>query len=118
MKKAKRMRNKGASELALLQAAATLFSEQGMTRTTTRQIAAKAGRAEGLISRYFHGKKGLAQAVEENAEKLLIPSTQSIPQYCGLRFDSLLSADLNPAQKLTVNRIKAALANEFERDAA
>ncbi len=113
-KTAKRMRNRNVSELALLQAAATLFSEQGMTRTTTREIAKKANRAEGLISRYYGGKAGLGKALQENAERLSIPANTPIPSVCGLSFDSLLQGDLNPAQKLTVNRIKAALANEFE----
>jgi AcrR family transcriptional regulator len=54
-----RVRNRGARERALIEAAAKLFADRGYEHTTTREIAAKAGCAEGLISRYFKGKSGL-----------------------------------------------------------
>jgi AcrR family transcriptional regulator len=48
---------------ALVVAATKLFAARGYRATTTRDIAACAGCAEGLIHRYFHGKLGLLQAV-------------------------------------------------------
>ena len=113
MKTVKRIRNRKARELALMQSAATLFSLQGVERTTTRQIADNAKCAEGLISRYFKGKRGLAKAVEENAERLTIPSPALLPRYADLNFDSILQGELNPKQKLAVNRMRAALEQEF-----
>ena len=58
-----RKRNRGAKEQALLQAATDLFAARGFERTTTREIAARAGCAEGLIHRYFQGKAGLLLAL-------------------------------------------------------
>ncbi|HUK23481.1 MAG TPA: helix-turn-helix domain-containing protein [Terriglobales bacterium] len=56
-------RDRHAREQALVAAAAKLFASQGYDLTTTRQIAARAGCAEGLIHRYFHGKAGLLFAL-------------------------------------------------------
>jgi AcrR family transcriptional regulator len=58
-----RILNRAARERSLIEAAAKLFSAQGFAATTTRQIAAEAGCAEGLISRYFKGKAGLLRAL-------------------------------------------------------
>jgi len=43
-----------------------LFASQGYEVTTTREIAASAGCAEGLIHRYFKGKAGLLAAMIEH----------------------------------------------------
>jgi len=64
--KAKRTRNQVAKKQALIQAASRLFASQGYEVTTTREIAAKAGCAEGLIHRYFKGKRGLLAAIIEH----------------------------------------------------
>ena len=50
-------------ERALLAAASKLFASRGYEATTTREIAARAGCAEGLIHRYFKGKAGLLLAI-------------------------------------------------------
>ncbi|MBV8050104.1 MAG: TetR/AcrR family transcriptional regulator [Acidobacteriaceae bacterium] len=42
-----------------MQSALKLFATRGYEATTTREIAAGAGCAEGLIHRYFNGKAGL-----------------------------------------------------------
>ena len=55
----KRKRNRQARERALMGAATKLFATRGYETTTTREIAAAAGCAEGLIHRYFGGKSGL-----------------------------------------------------------
>jgi AcrR family transcriptional regulator len=54
-----RRRDRSAKQEALLAAATKLFASQGYDVTTTRDIAACAGCAEGLIHRYFSGKAGL-----------------------------------------------------------
>ena len=58
-----RKRNRFARERALILAAGQLFASRGYDATTTREIAACAGCAEGLIHRYFSGKEGLLLAL-------------------------------------------------------
>jgi AcrR family transcriptional regulator len=58
-----RVLNRAARERALIEAAGRLFATRGYEATTTREIAAAAGCAEGLISRYFKGKAGLLRAL-------------------------------------------------------
>jgi AcrR family transcriptional regulator len=55
----KRHRDRSGKQKALLSAATSLFSRRGYDATTTREIAAYAKCAEGLIHRYFGGKSGL-----------------------------------------------------------
>jgi len=54
-----RKRDRAAKQEALIRAATKLFAAKGYDVTTTREIAANAGCAEGLIHRYFQGKAGL-----------------------------------------------------------
>src|ERR1700731_3475939 len=54
-----RTRDRAGKEQALIVAAQKLFASKGYDATTTREIAARAGCAEGLIHRYFGGKSGL-----------------------------------------------------------
>jgi len=61
--KPRRTRNRAAKQQALMRAATKLFAQRGYESTTTRQIAASAGCAEGLIHRYFRGKAGLLFAL-------------------------------------------------------
>ncbi|HEY1265226.1 MAG TPA: helix-turn-helix domain-containing protein [Terriglobales bacterium] len=58
-----RTKNRPAREQALIRAATKLFAYRGYDPTTTRDIAALAGCAEGLIHRYFNGKAGLLLAI-------------------------------------------------------
>ena len=60
-----RRRDRAGKQEALLQAALRLFAAKGYEPTTTREIAASAGCAEGLIHRYFKGKAGLLAALVE-----------------------------------------------------
>jgi len=62
----KRTRNRAGKQEALIQAALTLFATKGYEATTTREIAAAAECAEGLIHRYFKGKAGLLPALVEH----------------------------------------------------
>lgn len=62
----KRIRDRVGKKRALILAALRLFSSKGYEVTTTREIAAEAGCAEGLIHRYFKGKAGLLTALIES----------------------------------------------------
>jgi len=62
----RRTRDRAAKKQALIQAALGLFAAKGYEVTTTREIAAAAGCAEGLIHRYFRGKPGLLAAMIEH----------------------------------------------------
>jgi AcrR family transcriptional regulator len=64
--KPKRIRDRAAKKQALIRAALGLFASKGYEVTTTREIAASAGCAEGLIHRYFKGKAGLLAAMIEH----------------------------------------------------
>jgi AcrR family transcriptional regulator len=56
----KRNQNKERTKERILRAALDLFREQGLERTTTRQISRKAGIAEGTLFNYFKTKEDLA----------------------------------------------------------
>jgi AcrR family transcriptional regulator len=60
-----RIRDRAGKKQALIIAALKLFANKGYEATTTREIAAAAGCAEGLIHRYFDGKAGLLPALLE-----------------------------------------------------
>jgi AcrR family transcriptional regulator len=59
----RRTRDRVAKQEALIRAATKLFATRGYDATRTREIAAQAGCAEGLIHRYFNGKAGLLLAL-------------------------------------------------------
>lgn len=50
---------------AICEAALELFAEQGIEATTTREIAQRAGAAEGTIYRHFQGKTALVDRLFE-----------------------------------------------------
>jgi len=67
-----------------MRAATRLFAQRGYETTTTREIAASAGCAEGLIHRYFRSKAGLlfaliqsrvSREVEDLSERLELSPT-------------------------------------------
>lgn len=62
----RRKRDRAGKQKALILAALRLFATKGYEATTTREIAAAAGCAEGLIHRYFKGKAGLLPALVEH----------------------------------------------------
>jgi AcrR family transcriptional regulator len=75
----RRTRNRAGKEEALIQAALMLFATKGYEATTTREIAAAAGCAEGLIHRYFKGKAGLLPAlVEHHFSKEIVDLTREL----------------------------------------
>jgi AcrR family transcriptional regulator len=63
--RSRRTRDRAGKQQALIVAAQKLFASKGYDATTTREIAACAGCAEGLIHRYFSGKAGLLPALME-----------------------------------------------------
>jgi len=77
--KPKRTRDRAAKQEALIQAALILFATKGYEATTTREIAAAAGCAEGLIHRYFKGKAGLLPAlVQHHFAKEIVDLTHQL----------------------------------------
>ncbi len=58
-----RQQQASARRQQILESAVRLFAQQGVARTTTRQIAQDVGVAEGLIFRYFPAKLDLVRAV-------------------------------------------------------
>ena len=75
----KRTRDGAAKKQALIRAALGLFASKGYEVTTTREIAASAGCAEGLIHRYFKGKAGLLAAmIEHRARKEDVNSSDQV----------------------------------------
>ncbi len=71
--KPKRTRDRFAKKQALIRAALGLFASRGYEVATTREIAASAGCAEGLIHRYFNGKAGLLAAMIEHRVSKDVP---------------------------------------------
>lgn len=70
---------------ALMEAARAVFAEHGYDAATTREVAERAGCSEGLIHRYFHGKRGLLLAIlahdsQDFAGRMLaeLPETASL----------------------------------------
>lgn len=53
----------------ILQSALELFANEGVSATSTNKIAKLAGVSEGLIFRHYKSKKGLLNAIIENAEQ-------------------------------------------------
>lgn len=53
----------------ILQAALTLFAQEGYHATSTSKVAKDAGVSEGLIFRHFGNKEGLLQAILEEGER-------------------------------------------------
>jgi len=66
MAKAPRRRDREASSRALLDAGIAAFAAHGYDAATTRDIAARAGLNDQLITRYFGGKAGLLVAIYED----------------------------------------------------
>lgn len=88
-------RNRKATELSLLRAAAALFSRKGFENTRTLEIAKVAGVNEALIARYFGGKEGLLLAVLRDEE-----STQSLVESESVRSDDTVIPDADSGLSL------------------
>ena len=76
----RRKRDKELRRHSLIEAATTVFADRGYDCATTREIAARAGCAEGLIHRYFSGKRGLLLAIlEARADKVVDDFVDALP---------------------------------------
>jgi AcrR family transcriptional regulator len=83
-----RIRNRAAREHALVAAARRLFAHRGYEATTTREIAAEAGCAEGLIHRYFQGKEGLLLAIARSCtSRESVDMNKALPRPSGLHHE-------------------------------
>src|SRR5881397_2606225 len=59
-------RDKEQRRQSLIDSATAVFAERGYDCATTREVAERANCAEGLIHRYFNGKRGLLLAILES----------------------------------------------------
>jgi AcrR family transcriptional regulator len=92
--KPKRTRDRAAKKQALILAALGLFASKGYDVTTTREIAASAGCAEGLIHRYFKGKAGLLAAlIEYRASREVLDLSHQLQPAPNLRDEFLRLVD-------------------------
>ena len=66
-------RDKAVKKQQLIQAAIEVFSAHGYDRATTRELAERAGCAEGLIYKHFGGKRELLMAALESKRGSLGP---------------------------------------------
>ena len=79
-RRTRRQRDPRARQQALISAATELFASRGYEAATTQEIAAYAGCAEGLIHRYFGGKRGLLLAlIDRRASQELVELARRLP---------------------------------------
>ena len=70
-------RDRMSRESALMEAATAVFAEHGYDCATTREIAERAGCSEGLIHRYFSGKRGLLLAILDSKAANIVAEFES-----------------------------------------
>ncbi len=75
-------RDKLLRQSALIEAANAVFAEHGYDGATTRQIAERAGCSEGLIHRYFSGKRGLLLAILDSKAANIVAEFESALPDC------------------------------------
>jgi len=81
-------RDKAKRQRSLIEAANAVFAEHGYDAATTREVAERAGCSEGLIHRYFGGKRGLLRAVmESKAAAVLDGFSSALPDRDDVRED-------------------------------
>jgi AcrR family transcriptional regulator len=68
---------------ALIEAATAVFAEHGYDAATTRAVAERASCSEGLIHRYFGGKRGLLLAIVEGRLAEAVEAIRSGLPVCG-----------------------------------
>ena len=79
-------RDKQRRQRSLIDAANAVFAEHGYDAATTREVAERAGCSEGLIHRYFGGKRGLLLAVmESKAAAVLDGFSSALPDRDDIR---------------------------------
>ncbi|WEV56774.1 TetR/AcrR family transcriptional regulator [Ligilactobacillus acidipiscis] len=65
--------NMPSSQIKVLDAAITLFSENGYDKTSTNEIAKKAGVSQAVLFKYFHSKHKLLEKILEPLFKNIVP---------------------------------------------
>jgi AcrR family transcriptional regulator len=70
--------DKAGRQQALIDAATRVFAEHGFDGATTREVAERAGCSEGLIHRYFGGKRGLLLAILETRASMVANSIDQL----------------------------------------
>lgn len=78
-----------AREKALIDAATAVFAERGYDAATTREIAGRAACSEGLIHRYFGGKRGLLRAVLRSRSATVVEEFAAAIPECDDPFDEI-----------------------------
>ena len=77
--------DKDGRQVCLIEAATQVFAEYGYDAATTREVAERAGCSEGLIHRYFGGKRGLLIAIlDRKAETMTAERRSSLPARASL----------------------------------
>lgn len=71
---ARRVQTEAVRREQILTATRQLIAEQGYERTTTAQIARRAGISEGTIYNYFSSKGAIVKALAEQAQRLTMES--------------------------------------------
>jgi AcrR family transcriptional regulator len=94
-------RRSGEVQALILEAARQTFAEKGYARTTTREIAARAGVAEPLLFRKFESKAKLF------AEAVLHPMAQFIREWISEMPSALSAATVEEAQRGFLERLYA-----------
>jgi AcrR family transcriptional regulator len=69
------------SKTRILNSALTLFTKKGIKSTTTREIAQKAGLAEGTIYRHFKSKEELSQQLFRDRMDVFLKELNSKAEY-------------------------------------
>jgi AcrR family transcriptional regulator len=95
-------KDKEQRQLALIDAANAVFAERGYDVATTREIAERAGCAEGLIHRYFAGKRGLLLAIlQHNGQKVSSEWGKHLPDRDSVReeIEEILLHDIDLKSK-------------------
>jgi AcrR family transcriptional regulator len=82
-----RSHDPGRRQNSLVDAATACFAERGFDAATTREIAERSGCSEGLIHRYFGGKRGLLAAVLQQKTDDIVRGFESLPYLDGLYED-------------------------------
>ena len=89
---------------ALMEAATAVFAEHGYDAATTRAVAERAGCSEGLIHRYFGGKRGLLLALlDDKADGLAEQMRAALPDRASLD-DELTRIFLWPLESMWEQR--------------
>ena len=119
-------RDRAATEAALVEAAALVFSKKGFENASTREIASTAGCSEALIQRYFSGKEGLLLSVlktgsatfqeQQQAKIANLPTCESIEKEIFQLFEAVMETLFLRAPVIRILLSRALIDPEFRED--